>query len=297
MQKYFLIFSLITLITIPSFAQDTTSVVVKDTVDVNYPGKPLIMSLVLPGMGQVYNKSSKLKIASFLAVEVGSILSYIAFTNKADQLRTDYQNYADNHWSLHTWVSNRINYPTSVYNDRIWSSFSSLKTLIGTHDLTLILSGSLKDDYGQYPSSDSLEFHQEWITAIENGQIGVVKDHHFYENVGKYDQFVGGWDDARDDWYWEEKDVGDSIEIVIKTPNKNDYLDQRVLANNALNYAKYSITALLFNHVFSGLEAVWTNQKNAARSRDGETISPNVSLLFNPQNPLAVGGLSLTLEF
>lgn len=293
MPKYFLIFSLVIHLGFPTLAQDTTSVVVKDSIDVNYPGKPLIMSLVLPGMGQWYNKSPKWKVSSFLGVEIGSILSYVAFTNKADQLRTDYQNYANEHWDLIRWVENRFDFTSVMFNGRSWESFSSLSNLTGTHDLTLILSGALKEEFGQYPSSDSLENHPDWIYSDE---LGVVKDHHFYENVGKYDQFAGGWDDARDDWFWEEKDVGDSIEIVIKTPNKDYYLDQRVLANNALNYAKYSITVLLFNHVFSGLEAVWTNQKNASNRKE-ESFSHDVSLLFNPQNPFAVGGLSLTLEF
>ena len=47
--------------------------------------------------------------------------------------------------------------------------------------------------------------------------ILVIRDRDFYENIGKYDQFVGGWSDVSTNWYWEEKDVGDSTEIVIKT--------------------------------------------------------------------------------
>jgi len=294
MSKYFLIFSLIGCLLHPVVAQDTSSVVIQEPVQQNYPGKPLIMSLVLPGLGQAYNGSSKLKISSFLGVEFGSILAWYSFTKKADKLRSDYQDYADQHWSLDAWVNNRNNPTSTVYNGKSWTSFSSLNTLIGTHSLTLILSGSLMDEYGQYPDSDSLEYHPEWITS---GELDVVKDHHFYENVGKYNQFVGGWDDARNEWYWEEKDVGDSLEIIIKTPKKENYLDQRVVANRALNFAKYSITALLFNHVVSGLEAVWTNQKNAAKNIREEEISSDVSLLFNPQSPMAVGGVSLTINF
>ena len=55
--------------------------------------------------------------------------------------------------------------------------------------------------------------------------ITILRDSLFYVNIGKYDQFVGGWADARDNWYWEEIDVGDSTEIVIKTPMKDDYLE------------------------------------------------------------------------
>ena len=39
-----------------------------------YHGKPLVMSLLLPGAGQFYNKSPIWKTVSFLAVEFGSVL-------------------------------------------------------------------------------------------------------------------------------------------------------------------------------------------------------------------------------
>ena len=47
----------------------------------------------------------------------------------------------------------------------------------------------------------------------------------FYNYIGQYDQFVGGWSDVSTEWYWEELDVGDSIAIFVKTPKKQEYLD------------------------------------------------------------------------
>ena len=49
---------------------DTNSVVLLDLEDVSYPGKPLIMSLILPGSGQFYNKSPLWKSASFFCFEI-----------------------------------------------------------------------------------------------------------------------------------------------------------------------------------------------------------------------------------
>ena len=130
---------------------------------------------------------------------------------------------------------------------------------------------------------------------IGSDDISLVRDRHFYENIGKYDQFVGGWSDAASDWYWEEKDVGDSIEIVIKTPKKQNFLDQRYTANQWLSFAKYSVTALMFNHVISGLDAVWSPQRKTLREKD-ETET-EVSLIFNPYNISGIGGISLSLYF
>ena len=91
--------------------------------------------------------------------------------------------------------------------------------------------------------------------------------------------------------------MGDSIEIVIKTPIKEDYLDQRELSNKMLTLAKYSLTTLLFNHVISGLEAVWTSQKVARENNNVEAIETDLSLIYNPINPGGIGGLSLTINF
>ena len=56
-----------------------------------------------------------------------------------------------------------------------------------------------------------LEKHQ-W------SNIKVIRDRDFYENIGKYDQFVGGWDDPYDDpfdqkgkWYTFKKGNYESI--------------------------------------------------------------------------------------
>jgi hypothetical protein len=291
MSKFFLTFNLIILGINPLIAQDTTSAIVEDSVEsIYYPGKPLLMSLILPGAGQFYNKSPWLRTASFLSVEIGSIAAYFHFDNQASQYRNDYKAYADKNWALADWVYNRFDLGMAGE----WSNFPALLKLSGTHELTLVLSGSLKEEFGEFVSSDSLDFHLDWI---DSGNISVVTDRHFYENIGKYDQFLGGWADARNDWYWEEKDVGDSIEIVIKTPIKEDYLDQRELSNKMLTLAKYSLTTLLFNHVISGLEAVWTSQKVARENNNVEAIETDLSLIYNPINPGGIGGLSLTINF
>ena len=127
--------------------------------------------------------------------------------------------------------------------------------------------------------------------------VSVVRNLHYYENIGKYDQFVGGWEDVRSDWFWEEKKLEDSTELVIKTPMKVDYLDQRYVSNQMKSIAKYSITTLLFNHVFSGLEAVLTSQKKARKQQDTNEVETDLSLVYNPINRTGIGGISLTINF
>ena len=302
MLKYYLIFNIffisINILNGQDINEEQSIVSLKDSNKVfsnqnNYPGKPLIMSLVFPGAGQYYNKAPLWKTLSFLGVEISSLLLWNNFKNQAENLKEDYQSFANEHWTLNNWVNNRFNPPSSTNPDEdSWTSFLALNKLTGTHHLDLIISGTLENDLNLSKiSSDSLEIHPDWI---QSGDVTVVRDRHFYENIGKYDQFLGGWDDARSDWYWEEKSVGDSIEIIIKTPRKADYIDQRYKSNQMLNMAKYSITVIMFNHVISGIESVWYNQRKARLNKETNT---DLSLTFNPYNSSGIGGVSLTFTF
>jgi len=298
MLKFFLTFSLFFLLLTPMMAQDSSSVVIIEEPSINYPGKPLIMSLTLPGAGQYYNKSPMWKTASFLGVELGSIVAWDYFTKKAKTLRNEYWGFADSNWDLYTWYLFTENGPNGKieHNGRQWTEndFRAMSNYEGTHDLLLHLSGDLATQYGEFITSDSLGM----ISGHLNSDlVNVVRDRHFYENIGKYDQFVGGWSDANTAWYWEEKQLEDSTEIVIKTPLKADYLDQRFESNRMLDMAKFGITTLLFNHVISGLEAVLTNQKQSREKLNPTTIETDVSLLYNPYNPGSVGGVAFTINF
>ena len=296
MLKYFLIFSIIFSNYVVR-AQDTSSVLLKETKEVHYPGKPLLMSLILPGAGQIHNKSPMWKTATFLGVEIASIVAWHQFTKMAKTLRNENEEFADLNWSLSTWFGFINNEPgKTVHDGRLYTDIDlrAMRDYKGTHHLTLFLSGLLAAEYGEFISSDSLHLVSAYL---DSGLVDVVRDRHFYENIGKYDQFLGGWSDANTEWYWEEKKLEDSTEIVIKTPLKDDYLDKRFVTNQMLTMAKYSITTLLFNHVLSGLEAVLTSQKMARDKQRNENIKTDLSLLYNPYNRSGVGGISLTVNF
>ena len=302
--KYSLIFNILLLYQSSLIGQDSaiadTTLSMKDKKSILipkdqktiYPGKPLIMSLVVPGAGQFYNQSPRWKTAMFFGTEIISILAWRDYRNKAENYRKNYQKYADDNWSLENWIFNRFN-PVN----QAWGSVPALGSLTGTHDLRLIVSGNLANELNLYGhiSSDSLEKHPEWFYS---GDVSEVRDRHFYENIGKYDQFVGGWQDARNDWYEEEKSVGDSTEIVIKTPKKQSYINERYNSNQMLDYAKYSITVLMFNHVISGIESVWYSQKKASgKLKETSNLPSNINLVFNPQNPMSIGGIKMEWNF
>ena len=219
---------------------------------------------------------------------------------KADEIRMDYQKFADENWNVKDWWNFTQSGPEVIENNGLYFTDNKLKAMrdyVGTHHLTLHLKGDLVNLFNtEFLTSDSLSILSGYL---DSDDLSMVKDRHYYENIGKYDQFVGGWSDVSTSWYWEEKDVGDSTEIVIKTPMKQSYLDDRYKSNQWLSFAKFSISAMMFNHVISGLEAVWANRsiKNEKSGEDAKKVDLDLGLLFNPSNSYGVGGLSFRVNF
>ena len=265
---------------------DTTEDTIKDSVTlVNYPAKPMLYSLILPGLGQYKNGDPLWKSAIFIGVEAASIVGMLQWNKQAEDIRKQYELFGDNHWSIINWVENTLLNPITGL-----IQYEDFK-LDGTHKLELHLSGSLAEAFGEFVSSDSLVTHPEWIYSDE---LSIFQDQHFYENIGKYDQFVGGWDDIFE-YYIVEKTVEDTIEIILMTPNKNDYNNQRDKSNQYLKLANYAVSAVMFNHVISGIEAVLTNQRKA-RSK-AEQSKTDLGLYYDPRNKYGIGGISVSYKW
>ena len=140
-----------------------------------------------------------------------------------DSLTDELKAFADLHWSLENWVTNHFNYPSQMYNGRSWNQFVALTKVSGTYDLQLTISGQLSQQLGfNQVSSDSLDTNPAWAFSDD---VEILKDSLFYVKISSYDQFLGGWSDASSDWYWEYEDVGDTLEIIIKTPKKQEYIE------------------------------------------------------------------------
>ena len=266
-----------------TFDPDSPQVELQDSISFIYPGKSLIKSLVIPGWGQAHNKAPFLKTLSFVAIETASIASAYYFHNLGLSSQHDYENYADNHWTLNYWYIFTQNHNADLGQYGIQLSG-------GSHSLVIKIDNeTLQGEHGSFITSNDIEGHYDWIT---NGYVTVVRDHHFYENVGKYNQFSGGWTDS-EDYELVEKAVSDtSAEILVMTDLKESYLNMRFDSNQYKLVAKYSITVLMFNHIISGLEAILFAQKKSKILNNSK-----VALLFNPKNRNGIGGISLTMEF
>ena len=134
--------------------------------------------------------------------------------------------YADDNWNLQSLWNFTQSGPSVIENNGLYFTDNKLKAMrsyMGVEHLTLQLSGDLLSLFeSEFFTSDSLHLFASYLTSPD---ISVVKDSKFYLNIGKYDQFVGGWSDVFTEWYWEEIPDDDSTETVVKTPFKQEYLD------------------------------------------------------------------------
>lgn len=126
-------------------------------------------------------------------------------------------------------------------------------------------------DYNHYFNSISYEdgVAKTACGVIVTHPMTALKDHHYYENISKYDEFVCGWDDV------SEKFEGENG--VVYTPNKVVYIDMRTESNRIYRQATMMTTALLFNHVFSALDAAIFG-----KDPSDSILSQNTSISLNP---------------
>ena len=113
----------------------------------------------------------------------------------------DFESFADKHWTLERWYNN-----TKLIFPQKWKNI-----LVGTHKLELMING----DYFNTDQLVDLKEKYSW------NDILVIRDRDFYENIGKYDQFVGGWDDPFDNDFdiRARKTVKFKHGIEVETPH------------------------------------------------------------------------------
>jgi hypothetical protein len=125
-------------------------------------GKAFLLSAVIPGAGEFYNKSF-LKGLAFLGVEAGAWAVYAIYTKSGNEKTDEFENYADSHWS----------------EDKYWRS---------------IAEDARKN--GQVIDPNDRRSLRDYELAHFSHFLPETPNQTYYENIGKYDQFNAGWDDS-----------------------------------------------------------------------------------------------------
>jgi len=192
------------------------------------PGRALLFSALLPGAGEYY-ASAKKKAAVFLGIEAVAVGLYFTWKGEGSDIEDDFRKIADEHWEPLEYLAWR-------------GTTKAIRNNSFTHALPC-----------------SLE-----IVSDEFGKCGGSEKQQYYELLGKYDQFVVGWNDRIDrttnnpTTYTEI----DSVEKVV-SEFRVEYENKRGDSNKYLKRASNIAGLILVNHVISAIDAARTARSRA----------------------------------
>ena len=232
------------------------------------PRAAFFLSALLPGLGQVYT-GSKLRSLPYFAAEAFSWIWYGAWRKEGSNLEEEFEAFADEHWHYDESGGYRgltyVGYKEFVWNNDPTLIFRENPTredslrAVGTHNLEATFTSVRRDD-------GTVELRD--------------KDQQYYELIGKYDQFVWGWDDIdpnevsyvsvtqlKEDSRREGK-LRD--EVHNASQRRFEYEALRKDSNDALNRANIGLWVALGNRVFSAIDAALMAKRVNEGSMAGE---------------------------
>jgi hypothetical protein len=239
----------------------TQGVQLKDLPGYKSPLKAALFSAVIPGAGQTYTERYWQGLA-FFGAEVGLWVVYAVYQSRADRQTTDFQNYADAHWSV------------VRYADWITQYASQLAPGVNVNTSNLVPHRDPNLTPWQQVGSDGWtainQAEDQIMTVTGNGfthNLPMRPAQQYYELIGKYPQFLGGWDDAGNLGPQDVINSSVSAEFL-------GYRDMRGNANSLYAIASTATYVLVANHVLSALEAAWSAAVKNSNLKMGATLEP-----------------------
>jgi len=298
------------------FLQDTTSEnesefqleTFKEKGSFKSPGKALLYSGVLPGMGQAY-MDNWLRGLLFVGLDAAAIGTWYYNNNLAEDKKREYFSYADKNWKFANWIHDYYEWYTcddESCNEirNVFLNADSLYTDIWNHSHKVEFKydhnvmGSNSEEFKKVfkylcgntnlvsrDCSNSIDKVEE-ILIIDS--IYVIADHHFYEGIQKYDMFFAGWVDAVDSVMVDVKPSGDQNVISpIQNAYRSIWSDYNTIKTLAGNGGKF----MLINRFVSMVDALLLAKKW------NNTHDMKLSLNAYPdlRNKSGLGGVKLSL--
>ena len=187
------------------------------------PRKAFLFSLLVPGAGEAYAGAVKRGLG-FFCVELLSIGVYVMWDGKGDDLETEFRAFADEI------VGGGPRWDRDVYEAWRNDAFTYGDT---THTLPFKNREEMEEYQKQFPG------------RYANAEIDAQQ---FYELIGKYHQFVFGWNDRSSDNFADTT-------YTVASEDRDWYEDKRAESNRYLKRAKYALGVILFNHAISAIDA------------------------------------------
>ena len=120
-----------------------------------------------------------------------------------------------------------------------------------------------EDDFRAYADLHyDRDVYDEWWESLINNdpdtantfshRLPPEKNHEYYENIGKYDQFAIGWE---------------PYDKNFNNPFRLHYMDMRADANSYFDKAKTMMIVSMVNHIVSGFDAAFTAKSYNTRGQ------------------------------
>jgi hypothetical protein len=233
-----------------------------------------LFSLVIPGSGEFYSESY-LKAGIFLAVEAAVITTAVIYNKKGDNKTNDFQNYADQNWSV-------VKYAKWMVDN---------KDQLGLPGDLTYSDIIVNTDPGLPPwkQVDFTELNKYESLASQNSQVGFTHElyphgeQQYYELIGKYHQYSPGW--AQFDP--NNNDTHNVPQQML------DYSGMRGKANDYYNIAETFVIGIYVNHFLSALDGAWS----AVRFNKNLAINARVEPINLGDRALLVPTLKIAYNF
>ena len=218
---------------------------------------PLLMSAILPGAGEVY--TGHRRGWAMIVLDVASWVKMSSYNSDGDKFEEDYIAYADEHWD-----ENRLQASCNI-ND--------VSDPAGFND---------EDNLGNafYDVTDMTDLSL-WVSREDD-------EREYYENLGKWDQFVFGWDDFSENYFlhygFEDTENTSVLRDGSVSPHREFYRSLRKQSNDAYANADKLFTMNLLVRVFSVIQTAYLNGMIFNGDSDGFAVAGhNVNLVAQPQ--------------
>ncbi len=194
--------------------------------------------------------------AALMAIDAGGWVGYALKRSDGLDSREAYEDFADQYWTVGKWINDHPDvYPTL-------SDF--INTIAQMDSIGQVKSGS-----GAWPG------YNPWVSKEEDKQ-------HYYENVGKYDWYISGWDDWDPDVRARSSERRDEYRAMRR--KSNDQLD------TANQFLWINVGARVFSILQTAVLARRVDEPDLSSARDDKRLSYHV-------RPSGFDGGTVSLEY
>lgn len=237
-------------------------------------GLSMLASLVLPGVGEAlmgYKRGY-----AMMAVDIFSWTQVAKYNSDGNDLRDEYYAFADEHYSDENLVLGYAAIPLD----------SDPRAGQGAYYFPDIISGTIND-------VDDLHYLSLYVTVEADRR-------EWYENLGKWDQFIFGWDDYRRPDSNSDYTLTGTIEDIRQpwvSENRTEYRQMRADSNDAFKTRDRWLYLNIGMRVFSVLQVAYLGgMLGGADDYDLEVAGHSVQFIVQPYG-MTAGTVAAAMDF